>query len=154
MNHQEKNTRGLFFHELKNRYQISLIYYPGCWNDRILDNYFKRNEIVYLDDDKASARYNVSVIGSYGYYQRFGVFGHSPFKDEVFDAVFHHDNDADKEEFSDILRVLKSGGIIIHSDSGCEYDLTVKDILSFPGIEAADFPKIHGSYTLLQKIRK
>lgn len=116
-----------FFLRLRQLYPINLIYYPGSGRDGKLFGAFQESEVVLLDDELLHDR-DLSVEGpwirknSYLYSSMqykpfvFADYNHAPFRDEVFDAVFINCNYTDEEGFSDMLRTLKVGGLVIFGD--------------------------------------
>src|SRR3989344_3233607 len=46
-----------FLRKIRTHFPISLIYYPGCGGDQILEKAFKPWEIIYVDKDANRSRY-------------------------------------------------------------------------------------------------
>lgn len=110
-------TDYLFFKRLRELYPINTVYYPGCGSDKQLEDIFAKNEIIYLDDGDRI----LFIADASGEIER-GIktagratanYGHAPFKDEVFDALYFKDNHADAREFEGMLRLVKPGGLVI-----------------------------------------
>jgi hypothetical protein len=101
---------------LRNIYDISSIYYPGCGSDAQLEPAFQQREIAYLD--KKTKRYDASGWGMVGDYMR------PPFSDETFDSIFIQDLHLHEKKDDDIppqwklQRILQTGkdnGILIYN---------------------------------------
>ena len=103
-----------FLRRIGEDFAISRIYYPGSGFDDQLEEPLGKKKVFPLDQ--------LRYIGMPNFVQ--GLMEHSPFLNEVFDAVFLHDIGANKEELTDILRTLRPNGIVIHSFSDCcDFDL-------------------------------
>ncbi len=113
----EPVTDYLFFKKLRELYPIKTVYYPGCGSDKKLEDYFAKEEIVYLDngyrrmfilDAQQEIERGIKTAGRVS-----ADYGRAPFKDEVFDALYFNDNHADSKEFEEMLRLVKPGGLVI-----------------------------------------
>lgn len=105
-------SRKEFLERVKVDFAISRIYYPGAEYDQQLEEPFGEETVFPLD------QYREDIHSSVRNFVQ-GDMKHSPFLNEVFDAVFLHDIGANKEELTDILRTLRPNGIVIHSYSDC-----------------------------------
>lgn len=139
-----------FLGELRQLFQISLIYYPGCWDDKVLEGPFKIDEIVYLDNDTDVSDEKANpcnlILGDYG---------KSPFRDNAFDAIFYQDNHANKKETIEMLRTVRPNGIVIysHNDCGSTDCINPKTFGRLRGLEkVVDLPFYNISYTVFRKL--
>jgi len=131
-----------FLRKIRTHFPISLIYYPGCGGDQILEKAFKPWEIIYVDKDANRSRYGSRLKANYR---------HPPFRDETFDALFYRDIHAEVEEFNQLLRVLKTGGVFIFCrDIPCSFDKEdrLKDV---PNLSPLSLPFVHPEFGIYQK---
>lgn len=143
-NRRRKLDRKSFLVQLRRQFPISLIYYPGCGYDRILESAFEQKEIAYLDwnYEKGDNRFNF-VLGNYG---------RSPFRDHVFDALFYQDIHTDRYMTMEILRTLRPGGIVISSIySGHPVDFSTERLREMQGLTRVHLPFPNKYYTVFQK---
>lgn len=122
---REKVSTEEFFLRLRKQFPINSIYYPGSGNDGRLFKFFQESEVFLLDNDNIhnlETPVNIrskKIRGSFFLYlmrNKPFVFAHqsfSPFRDETFDAVFYNDNHSTPQDFKDMVRVLKVGGLMI-----------------------------------------
>jgi hypothetical protein len=139
-----------FLRKVKEYFQISLIYYPGAWwVDRTLESAFKPEEIVYLDIRYGSLPKAFQGLG-FNYIS--ADYGKSPFKDNVFDALFFQNPRASEDEAIEMLRTLRPGGIVIHSSFNGRLNLSSEQFERLPGITKIDSPFPYCNiYTLFRK---
>lgn len=135
--------RQTFFRKLRELFQIARIYYPACgYNDSVLEDTFKLEEIVYLDNDANDPDKVTNVIGDYR---------KAPFRDNAFDAVFFQDNHATIDGAKEILRTLKPGGIVIYSLDTCGVDMSIRNLADLPGLREVKLPFFHEFFGVRQK---
>lgn len=133
---------------LKRQFNISRIYYPGCWNDdQTLRHTFKPEEIYYIDNDEdtipSSGMRNFAIADMKA----------SPFADGTFDAIFIQDVHNTQEEFSGALQALKPGGLVIFSDEDCgqEHGMQIDDFEQHPALERLSLEYATKYYTAFKK---
>ncbi len=139
-----------FWERLKQQYPISRIHYPGFFMDYQLttNGKFTPDQIVYLERDKLLSPNPFHVKGRAE---------SAPFIDGAFDAVFMQDLHADAKMLSEILRTLKTGGLLIYSDkliSNCsspsvDFPLVNTD----PNLEKVKLPFKAPYFTVFEKIK-
>ncbi|MBI3037311.1 hypothetical protein HYY73_06220 [Candidatus Woesearchaeota archaeon] len=135
--HPEADT-ATFLNLLRQQFNITRIYYPGAGTDDTLESAFAQQEITYLDKmvldiilEGVKLRLNFEDDGFTSFFEfirKFakgrnyvlGDFGKSPFADGTFGAVFYKDIHATEEELAEILRTLRTGGVVIHGKDICE----------------------------------
>ncbi|MDO8269395.1 MAG: methyltransferase domain-containing protein, partial [Candidatus Levybacteria bacterium] len=103
---KEQNIQG-FFNNLKMIYPINKVYYPGPGVDSSLNGVFKNNEVTYIDKDP----YFDGVLK--------GDFRKTELPDNSHDALFLQDIHHSRQMFPELLRVVKSGGLVVVSMYGC-----------------------------------
>lgn len=138
--------RYLFLKKLRETYPIGLIYYPGSGSNTSLEENFSRSEIICLDSDRNELykRDSMSRIqkGNEPAKRVTASYGNSPFKDEVFDAIFFEDNHAEPEDFEEMLRTLKPGGLVIAGDT-CFGGVSKIEILKTGNLKRVRLPFRH-----------
>ncbi len=87
-----------------------LIYYPASASDDELKTFLPNARIIHLDQDPSYIIPAEQVIADYNF---------SPFKNQVFDAIYYNDNHANNRGFREMLRTLKTGGLIIFYTDTC-----------------------------------
>ena len=138
-----------FLKRLKEMFRISRIYYPGAGfpRDQFLEGPFKLEEIVYLEKKK-----DIPVhFRDKGYYV-IGDFGKLPFRDGSFDALYYHDNHAKLPETDDMIKIVRLGGIIIHSND-CDENMDITKFEKIPGMKKLDLPFTNQYYTVFQRVQ-
>ncbi|MBI2101150.1 hypothetical protein HYT53_00925 [Candidatus Woesearchaeota archaeon] len=144
---RQQLSRRDFLRKVRELFNIALIYYPGYGEDNFLEEVFKAEEIVYLDNESGGP---ISYKANRNYVK--GDFGKPPFKDGTFDAIFYQENHADLEETIKMLRTLRRGGIVIHSDDECILQcLDEEDFMRMPGLSKIDLPFSNPRYNIFQK---
>ena len=136
-----------FLKILKEQFKISRVFYPGADSDTVLEGPFNLNEIFYLDEDKPSSAARFKGEGHYilAKYSRF------PIRPSVFDALFYQDNHSTLEETLEMVRTVRPGGLIIHSNDTCGDELSVLSMGRLPGISKVGLPYSNKHYTVFQK---
>lgn len=151
-----------FFSLLKDDFSIDLIYYPGSdTDDRLLLEVFGPRGVVMLDsdmlhnwDDKYDGKW-IKEKSRLWHHMKGKPFvlahqGEAPFKDGVFDAIYYKDNHSTEEDFSEMLRVLKAGGLFILGNV-CEGKASDE---STRRLQKVDLPYEIGWYSVYRKISR
>lgn len=122
----------VYLRTLKSDFNIHSIYYPGCGDDTMLEHVFSTDEIVYMDNSDKS-------LGRRG--KRFVVGDHDaiPFRDGVFDAIYYCDCHANGQQFLEMLRALRVGGIVIRDEFVCTDEISHEQIASVSGLVEIDY---------------
>lgn len=137
-------SQEFFLKIVKEKFRISRVYYPGSAMDERLEGVFDREKIVYLDYEVDGMEKFTpppfmrprNVV--YGNYLR------APFPDGVFDAIFFRDNHASEEDFAEMLRTLRPGGIVIMSWT-CIGSMTHEKAAKYPGLNKIELPYKDGA---------
>jgi SAM-dependent methyltransferase len=126
---------------------IKRIYYPAVGNDTVTFNGLDNNfEIITLDNESSGVNYDSRRQHNY----ILGDFENTPFKTEIFDAVFIQDIDSDN--LGDLFRTLKTGGILIVSDVLCDFDKRPEEYDLIINLERFQGPEINRRYhTFIKK---
>jgi|SRR3989344_364501 len=140
----------------RERFEIGNILYPGCGADIFsLEEAFEPDEVFYMDRDRQSLLELSTFLNSAGANIVHENVLDSHFPDGYFDAVFikdfHHEN---KDYLTPILRMLKPGGVLIHSnyDNGCLWDemIGLDEFKRAPNLKMFPLTQVH--YSVFQKV--
>lgn len=113
-----------------------LIYYPASASDDHLKTFLPDARVIHLDSDPGCPIPEEQIVADYN---------RSPFKDEVFDAIYYKDNHADNIGFKEMLRTLKIGGLIIFDTDTCMGKFKSTNVENHRMLEILDRPTM--SYT-------
>lgn len=134
---QEKETidPDIYLQKVRDMFSVCNIYYPGCWDDDVLETAFPPEEIFYLDKDPNE------FDPPRPHYVQADVLD-APFEDGFFDAAFIQDMHETPEELAAILKKVKSQGIVIYSSNECgmNYGAEFDTFLATDGISEVDLP--------------
>lgn len=125
----ERKSVGIntYFQSLKQDFDINRIYYPGCGSDTTLEQAFSTDEIFYMDADDSG----LSMEGRHFVYAHHDAI---PFLNGYFDAIFYRDCHANDQQFLEMLRVLRVGGIVIRNEDICVNEIGHEEMAAIPGL--------------------
>lgn len=145
-----------FLRSLAVSHPTNSIYYPGSGKHSGLEKVFPRETIYYLDDNPGEFESFSNPVNEKSRNCITADYTKSPFRDKVFDALFFEDNHATPEEFEEMLKTLKVGGVVIMGYT-CFGLMDKISAMKTPGLKLVKLPFRHESpaydrLIVLQKI--
>lgn len=136
--------------ELKEKYSIRRILFPGCWtDDKTLQDVFTQGEVFHMDKfhwvtSGASKRNMPHLVVA--------RMMETPFPNGFFDAMFYEDVHAPRWEFRGALKSVRVGGVVIFSTHDCGYTdgMQPKDLFKMPELRVLSVHSPH--YLPFEKI--
>jgi SAM-dependent methyltransferase len=127
---------------------FSRIYYPGSGSDRLLEMAFADLPVlsVHLDDELTR------TVGTKTSVQ--GDMGSSPFAEGTFDAVFMQCLHPRPDEFEELLRTLRVGGVVIYStlECGAMDGVNLCDLVDDPRLTGMELPLQPNKYHVFEYV--
>lgn len=145
-----------FLLNLRAGFGVKNILYPGCRYDaKSLSEAFSPDEIFYMDNDP---KVFTEIHGRFDQAQNIFVedVADSHFPDEYFDAIYlkdlHEEYYGQPRNLAGALRMLRIGGLLIHSNFDCGADevISSRDVRIEPNMRM--FPTTTVNYTVFQKV--